>query len=82
MKDFFKAEQSFFMKTGASYHNKKQAIPQYINPNRQVYFLASFYQDHKKECRKFAVIDAETKQVLFEGNGYKNVEFMNQKPSA
>lgn len=45
-----------------------------IHPNRQVYFMASFYQTDKEEHHKFAVIDAETKELLLGGSSYHHYD--------
>jgi hypothetical protein len=39
-----------------------------VHPNRQVYFMASFYQNEKEEFHNYIVIDAETKLILLSGN--------------
>lgn len=64
------AELTFRLKTklGGEIMNPKNWL--HIHPNRQVFFMASFYQNEKEEWHKFVVIDAETKKVLLAGNHY------------
>lgn len=69
-KDVPSIDNTFNVKT--NHHQEKMNLQHNtdIHPNRQVYYMASFYQNDKEEFHKFAVIDAETKVVLIGGNSY------------
>jgi hypothetical protein len=69
-KDVGAAELTFLKKTGEYFGQKPQPLANQIDPDRQVYFLASFYQNEKEEFHKFIVLDAETKFKLYGGDRY------------
>jgi len=73
------AELTFLKKTGEYFGQEKQELADQISPDRQVYFLASFYQNSKEEFHKFIVIDAETKVNLYCGNRYHQYENQYKK---
>lgn len=69
-KDVPKSHSIFNVKTNLHHPKLDLQHQTDIHPNRQVYFMASFYQNVKEEYHKYAVIDAETKKVLLGGNHY------------
>ncbi|MGD6963992.1 hypothetical protein ACQCVB_17385 [Fictibacillus phosphorivorans] len=69
-KEVAAAELTFLKKTGEYFGQKPQPLANQIDPDRQVYFLASFYQNEKEEFHKFIVLDAETKVKLYGGDRY------------
>ncbi len=65
------AIMTFEKKTGLQSGQDKIIVAPHVDPNRQVYVLATFYQNEKKEFHKFIVYDAETKDVLAKGSREK-----------
>ncbi|MCA1054105.1 hypothetical protein LCM10_03830 [Rossellomorea aquimaris] len=73
-KDVPEAFQVFEKKTGNYVGQSQKPLNKHIHPERQVYFLASFYQSHQKEYRKHIVLDAETLNQLESGKGFSTYE--------
>lgn len=73
-KDVPKAEFTFNRKTNNSCGDRMNLQYSDIHPDRQVYFMASFYQSEREEFHKFIVIDAETKNKLLGGDSYHKYE--------
>ncbi|MGN7477787.1 hypothetical protein ACTHOQ_08015 [Solibacillus silvestris] len=64
----------FNVKTKLGNEKTENPSTPHIHPNRQVYFFGSFHQNEKEEWHKYAVIDAETKNLLLGGNHYHKYE--------
>ncbi|EON72706.1 hypothetical protein [Lysinibacillus sphaericus] len=73
-KDVPDAEHTFNVKTNHANDKMDLSNHTFIHPNRQVYFLASFYQNGQEEFHKFVVIDAETKSILLGGSHYHHYD--------
>lgn len=73
-KDVPNAELTFNQKTRLPGEKMSLQNQTHIHPNRQVYFMASFYQNEKEEFHKYTVVDAETKVILLGGNDYHQYE--------
>ncbi|QDQ03097.1 hypothetical protein FOH38_23075 [Lysinibacillus fusiformis] len=73
-KDVPDVKHTFNMKTNHIDEKMDLSNHTFIHPNRQVYFLASFYQNDQEEFHKFVVIDAETKTILLGGSHYHHYD--------
>ncbi|WP_107951624.1 hypothetical protein [Lysinibacillus parviboronicapiens] len=69
-KDVPDVAHAFHLKTNHANDRMDLSNHTFIHPNRQVYFLASFYQHDHEEFHKFVVIDAETNTLLLGGSHY------------
>lgn len=69
-KDLPDIEEVFNQKTRNAYKKMNLQKQTHVDPNRQVYFFASFHQNETEEFHKFVVIDAETQVELMGGNSY------------
>jgi len=72
--DWPEALNVFNLKTNRCSEKASRGHTPHIDPDRQVYFFASFIQNATEEFHKFIVIDAETSQVLAGGNTFTKYE--------
>lgn len=75
-KDVSNAEFTFNQKTNLTSEKLDLSKDTFIDPHRQVYFLASYYQSEQEEFHKFLVIDAETKAILFGRDHYRQFDHL------
>lgn len=76
-KDVPETRNFFYTKTDTVSQEMDLSNHTMIHPNRQVYFLASYRQHAQEEFHKYAVIDAETKNLLIGGSTYSPIKSAN-----